>query len=74
VKISNYRVFSTDKPINTPHPRIDEDLEETDHGFEKEVEVNDRPIYNRGGESEGTQQLEHFLSIIRNEIENPLPA
>jgi hypothetical protein len=73
VELSNYRVFSADQPLQTPHPRIEKDLKQVDHGLEKEVEVNDRKAYNAGNNSSGTDQIEEFLEIIAEEIKFPLP-
>lgn len=73
VQISNYRNFSSSGKISTPHPRLS-NLEEKENGFKKEVEVNDRPKYNRGGVTKGTQQLADFLGYAKSEVESPIPS
>ena len=73
IQISNYRTFSSSSPINTPYPRIEE-LEEKGHGFEKEIEINDRPKYNRGEESKGITQVSDFLEMAKSEIDSPIPS
>ena len=67
---NNYRVYSANKPLNSPYPRLGE-LELKEYGLELETEINDRLAYHNGEDSKGLSELDMFISELKKVISSP---
>lgn len=64
---NNYRAYSSSSPINSPHPRL-KDLRLDQFGLEVTIDINDRYGYNTGSDSRGAEEIDLYISKIKEEL------